>query len=1409
MTSFATNSLSTSDVIDLISCSTDSESDVLSNSKEILRRRKKKRISNPPPRSSTQLSTTNSQSTGEGDGKRTLLSSVNRPRLSANNIASGSSTSIIDLVTDPSKRGTGKIRASNGVSSEPRRSSIPLPANIANLRDENGRRIFNTPVPLPSNIKPIVVKDEALDTAHAFSHDAPKRELTVGLSKSLRQSSTSSLSVDTTESSKQSISGSQKRYVDGRFKRNTITTNDADIVQIIDSNNQTKERRHSSEPDAKHVRVSEVISRANLAQPERKPASGRIEQIEHVQQANKVHGIAKSERLAQYETWKSLPDAKGQPFSPEEDERIILLKESEGMGWKELRQYFPGRSEGALSTRYCNKLHPRHRQPRSKTQSRKDLGSRKSDTKLELLGSGVNSQAQNRLRKRSTRSSLSSEIVHTLKTNIRTSDMQLHKKDCFSSSRGVSPANVNSPNSFNSHPTRTREAILPNLSFGESFWEESDDVKEEERDRRAMPISVTAQGPHLNQVRDEVSFRSDPQKENKTQPEFLDPTTRPYLSYHERQALRNGFDRATWDRSKLVQWGGTKVHVDFDDSELALVEVSAAAIIRPKCHPKVYSALGRLQNMLRQATAAHINGIVWHLSTEADLGCRSRKSIESFLRDVTEGYANVSPVIHKIGPPRRHLFEDESHGGGRASLLRHREIGQRGRRSWESTTNRPSRAFMNDAYDSMGPTLSFTGTSGDVTSVAWSPDGCAFAAGSACLVDTGSMQYNRPNNLLLGNRHNKTLIELPDHHVIRERPESGVNSTEAMHISQDPQLFMTVSMVDFSNDGKYMFSAGYDEMVRIWDVSSGNDTVSCAFTLKHKAPVDLLAVSPGGILATGCRRVGQNSIKLVRIRPDKAKLVGSFTSRKAVEKPQYKLSPSCLRWGTTHYTSKYLLAGFCSDTTDTVNDMYGEVCLWDAETSQPLSVLPKMGNCFDAVWDPYEFAVPSFAVATVANIHSNRGIKSVIKLYSQQSLDKFRGMMELECPALDMNDVVFNPYDPNIISAGCTDGVSYIWDIRRPDYILHKLQHGDPLIELEESSSRENVDTGIRFLSWQADRTRLFSGSSDGVVKSWDIYRSAEDVLVKNVVSLNSGVMCGAFSPDFSSLLLGEVNGSINVLEVGHEDKTLHDMEDFTFTAALPPSVEDSPSAPSDEGSGIALAAQLLASKQLELRPMGAIPIRQAVQGPAYNGPYDEAMDAPDLHDKAYLFQRKLWKSEVPTDPCPLPTCRDNLGKFAVEDVGDSGRSCDRIPSILRSSRLKDPKDASRQKKMAGRVGEAKCSECGATARPRDTGVGDDVALILCERCSFDCFRCGGRASVSDAVDEIECMGCESRWRADVLGYSVVERPGRGKEKIEWGVFEKERVRGECLDTGDGTDQEGGGDLLELVEGYIDTLATN
>jgi len=576
------------------------------------------------------------------------------------------------------------------------------------------------------------------------------------------------------------------------------------------------------------------------------------------------------------------------------------------------------------------------------------------------------------------------------------------------------------------------------------------------------------------------------------------------------------------------------------------------------------------------------------------------------------------------------------------------------------------------------------------------------------------MQYNVPNNLLLGDLDLKRLKELPAHFIPRPRTDTGTNSSWAMFNSQDPNLFTTVSTVRFSSDSQIMFSAGYDNVARMWDVRKGISKAKWLHGWRHKEPIDLLELNGTGLFATGAQRPDGSCIKVMRYGLDLSQKdllpIISFSSHRGKKEKNSQIVPASMKWGpTTHGQEKYLLVGFSANAQDFGA---GETLFWNLETQQEVANF-NTRNVFDVAWSPSIFG--RFAIGCTAGHSVNRGTKSVVRLHDSRLTGaglKINAMntIELECPALDMNDVLFNQFDDNLVSVGCTDGVTYVWDLRYPDVILHQLSHGGALLELDVLQDRERVDTGVRFVSWGQTGRQLFTGSSDGVVSSWNPYLSPEDVHVEDVTQLKSGVMTGAFSPDFSNLLLGEVNGTVSVLSVGSEtsDNLVLERADHESTTTQ-----------KKEISGIEEGNKLVQSRQIEIRLFGDLG-RQAVQGPNYDytGFIDQADDAPELREAADRMQQSF---RLPDSPCKL---HHHIPIITEEEQGDNGASRDRIPASVR---------------YAPRL--------------------DKPALFL------ECFRCQKplqTVEVDAAVEEVLCHGCNLAWRVDILGFTAKIR------RLDW-----------------------------------------
>ena len=840
------------------------------------------------------------------------------------------------------------------------------------------------------------------------------------------------------------------------------------------------------------------------------------------------------------------------------------------------------------------------------------------------------------------------------------------------------------------------------------------------------------------------------------------PNELPYLKQSLRSSLQNPPNGWDWDQLSSRAWQGSLLHVDFGPTELKHVQRVIFRVLNTSSSYQHSTRRRQLRNLLKNVSDPMRLRLADAL--QRTLPNRDSHSIDAFLEDARAGTIADDPQILRLCAARPEKATSSIHTASTSSMLRHREFGTHSRRGWQTATTALSYQTRNKVMDTLGPSLSWIGASSDIHTVAWSPDGERYAAGAVAVTDSDSMQYNRPNNLLFGNVLDPSIHELAEHSTERERTESGANSSHAMFVSQDRDLYSTVTSVAFAPSGRLMYSAGYDESLCVWELGEVPSQPRLAAKLRHKGKVEMMDVNSHceGLLATAAQRSSGASIKIVKLNEEDPSQFDklNFHSEKASSRADLHILPQALRFEPRY--GAHLLAGFGANVrNDNGFDLTGDLCLWDIETQDQIAINGSNRNVFDVAFNPNRRYMPQFAAGCVANGNVNRGTRSVIRLY-EPGLPKYTCPLEIECRALDMNDVVWCPQDEHLIAAGCTDGRVYVWDMRSPDDPLMTLSHGHSLIPLQDGVHHERTDTGIRFLSWGDNATRLYSGSSDGVLKVWDVTRSVEDTFIKDLVTLDTGIMAGAFSPDYSKLVLGEVNGSVNVLDVGRDDCSMKDAEKLRFVpyaghATDGDSIPGSLDASLTTDSGFLEGQHLLQTQQLQVISMGSLPIKQVVQGPAYQGPYDRSIDALFLREQALEFQLSMAKSSGPQ--CTITACKDSIVTVTSEEIGDSGRSKDRIPDELHRQWIAIDNGTQIM------PGKARCMHCSRVALPSTSDDAD--APVLCERCSFACFRCGSTNPIAPGTTTLICDACTGVWEIGALGYECVQQPIENGVKLD------------------------------------------
>lgn len=111
----------------------------------------------------------------------------------------------------------------------------------------------------------------------------------------------------------------------------------------------------------------------------------------------------------------------------------------------------------------------------------------------------------------------------------------------------------------------------------------------------------------------------------------------------------------------------------------------------------------------------------------------------------------------------------------------------------------------------------------------------------------------------------------------------------------------------------------------------------------------------------------------------------------------------------------------------------------------------------------------------------------------------------------------------------------------------------------------------MKFVAWATTPDRLYTGSSDGVVKVWNI-RHGQGVLVRDLMEAAGPITYGAFSPDYTRLVIGDGSGRVYLL-------ALEDTED-----------EDPPPNPAGLSAGFVSVKTSSGSQRAIRRPRPFIP---------------------------------------------------------------------------------------------------------------------------------------------------------------------------------------------------------------------------
>ncbi|KAK0732626.1 hypothetical protein B0T21DRAFT_369328 [Apiosordaria backusii] len=614
---------------------------------------------------------------------------------------------------------------------------------------------------------------------------------------------------------------------------------------------------------------------------------------------------------------------------------------------------------------------------------------------------------------------------------------------------------------------------------------------------------------------------------------------RPYMLFKDR-AFAVSYAQSYFNDSPSNLAGPITVHVDFTQRQIQHLHHLGCEIF-PGEFKKKRDGQANLTKLLRNKKLQGVPSRLldaWEADPERDrlFPGRERKDVDNLLKDLKNRQCNDRPasvVLRKDEHNQQGKFIRESKI---PSLLFAREIvGSRGYGSMKRPLN-----FTNEIRkcreDELALRAEWTGGAGDIITITWvSNDG--FICGTTEHSDSHNQQYNKTGNLVLGSCSLKTLKSYPDHRIVRPIVEKGENSTDAMIQSQDPWLYSSVvsSAYDALHDRAY--TSGFDRCVKVWKVESSGASMSVLGEWKHERNVNFVIASKhsSGMVATAAD-VAAGAVRIYKV--DEEDVSGSPFNRLScsrvtdergnlVSTEKWAYFPATMQWGISAEVQHLLLVGYSPRSrTGEDHDIpeerknSGELCLWDGITGKRLNILSaERSNVFEVLWHPSQ---PCFIAAT-----SPSGLDLEPKTKTQ--------IRVLDCTALDINELTIMPNSVAYcyITAGCTNGKVYVWDTAPGRGLIHLLEHGQPIDEC--GGDREREDVGVKFMAWGTSPDRFYTGSSDGLVKVWNV-RSLDKPLVRVLLEAPAPVSCGMFSPDMSRLVVGDASGRVFVLSVDEDD---------------------------------------------------------------------------------------------------------------------------------------------------------------------------------------------------------------------------------------------------------------------------------
>ncbi|EAQ83934.1 hypothetical protein CHGG_10338 [Chaetomium globosum CBS 148.51] len=499
---------------------------------------------------------------------------------------------------------------------------------------------------------------------------------------------------------------------------------------------------------------------------------------------------------------------------------------------------------------------------------------------------------------------------------------------------------------------------------------------------------------------------------------------------------------------------------------------------------------GAPQNWRREAHAISLARVRMLLSTQGEFSpaarwpSEQRRAVSCLITENFNGSKGLKDLIHqKTSSKPAMLAIRRDDGDQRGELIRasrvHSLLFAREVSGQRLGATRSQRNFFNEfrtyREDALEKKAEWTGCAGDIFTIVWVSN-AGFLCGTTEHSDAHNQQYNKPGNLVLGSCLDITLRAYPEHRIVRPVVEKGENSTEAMRQSQDPWLYSSVVSSDYDAVHDRAFTCSFDKTVKIWKVQKSGSSMSLLGEWKHDATSTCAASKhESGMVATAPTWRPMQSVSTAHL------LLVGYSPRSRT--------------------------GDDNDIPELRRDS-GELCLWDGVTGERWRVTSATTqNVFEVLWHPSQDCF--IAATSPLGLELEPSVHTQIRIFRPADQDEFgvkaySPIKTLDCTAVDINELTI------------------IW--------LHGWQH--PIDEYR--GDREREDVGVKFCAWGTTPDRFYTGSSDGVVKVWNI-RSLSKPLVRNLIQAPAPITAGMFCPDKTRLVVGDASGRVFMFSIQEE----------------------------------------------------------------------------------------------------------------------------------------------------------------------------------------------------------------------------------------------------------------------------------